>query len=230
MLRIRHAVLCALTVLMVSAYGVSVASAAPEFKGENKVAVKGTSIATSGTNPSLYTKGAGITIKCTSEESTGEITSATTTAKNVVTYSGCKAFNGGTECGEARTKGGSVAEQIKPHTLKGKLVEVASTEAASEVGLRLEPETGTTFDEIEFKPSCGFFSSTTVTGKVIGEASPIKAGFSTTGKLIFGTASEEQVIKHIKGGTSNEILEAFFFPSAIQDTETVTFGKAIETT
>jgi hypothetical protein len=225
---IKHAMLLAVALVVVCAYGASAAFAAPEFKAEGGGSVAGTSLTTTSANPVLYTKGAGIKIKCSSEESTGQIASSTTINKTAVTYAGCRAFHGTTECGEARTKAGTVAEQIKTKTLKGKLGEVAATEATSEVGLRLEPESGTTFVEIELKPSCNGLSSATITGHVIGEASPINV-FSTTGNLNFETVAEEQKIKKFVGGAT-EVLEAFFFKSALEANEAVTFGKAIETT
>lgn len=219
-----------LAALAVSAVAASTAVAAPEFVAEGGAKVAGTEMRTSGGASTLVTPGTEVTVKCASEAGTGKIASATAVNKVLVTYEGCKAFHNETECGDARTKGGATAGKIKPTTLKGVLGEVAASEAASERGLRLQPESGTTFNEIEFKPACNFINSTQVTGEAIGAISP-KGVFTESGELPYLlNASNEQTIKRFVGG-AEEVLEAFFFTSGMEDRESVTFvGKKIKVT
>jgi hypothetical protein len=213
MTRIRIIGLALVAVVALSAFASASAFAAPEFKGEGAVA--GTTFtSTSGAGKMEGTE----TIKCSASTSSGEITSATTVGKVVVTFTGCE--DKGKKC---KSSSGAAAGEIKTVSLKGELGEVASAEAASGVGELLTPESGSKYVSIE---SCTLFA-VEVTGSVIGEVTPINT-LSTEGKLIYTEASKKQTIKKFVGGSTHEL--SAFGSSGLETSNTVTFSKAIEVT
>lgn len=214
-IRIWTVVPALVAVFAMSAFASAAAyAAAPEFKGAEGKEAKGTTFeATSGAS-----KLEGLeTIECKEGTSKGEITGATTVGKVVVTYTGCK--KGTKEC---KSKGAK-SEEIKTTDLKGQLGEVEPSEAASEVGENLEPESGTEFTSVE---SCTTLS-TKVTGSIIGEVEPI-GKLGTEGKLIYKESSTKQKIKKFKSGKEDTLTA--ITSSGLEATNTVKFSKEIEVT
>lgn len=213
MTRIRIIGLALVAVFAISAVASASALAAPEFKGEGGAEVKGTTFtSTSGAGKMEGTE----TIKCTASTSAGEITSATTVGKVVVTFTGCE--DKGKKC---KSSSGAASGEIKTVSLKGELGEVATAEAASGVGELLTPESGSKYVSIE---SCTLFP-VEVTGSVIGEVTPINT-LATTGKLVYTEASKKQTIKKFVGGTTHELTA--FGSSGLETSNEVTFSKKIE--
>jgi hypothetical protein len=213
MIRLRLLGLALIAVLAVSAVAVSAAFAEPEFKPSTKQSFTGTSGA--GTLEDSLSE----TISCTSDESTGEITGALTAAGIVVTFHGCKGKkgSGGTACTVKSTNTTSPG-LIITSTLKGTLGLVPTSQAASGVGLLLQPESGSKFVEIE-AAACA--SEAPVEGSIAGEVGTTKV-LSKTGKLIFTGSAGTQNIKNItvKGKGETPALTAFF--GAVKASQTTT--------
>ncbi len=135
----------------------------------------------------------------------GEITSMDTISKIVVKFTGCKDSSGGTTC-TAKSIGAGTGE-IVTTTLKGSLGSVKSTEAASEVGLLVSPESGTKLTQLA---STACTPETSVNGSVAGEVVSISTKQSHNW-VLFGTMSGAQNIKTISvlSGKSTPELEAF---------------------
>ncbi len=195
MKQIKIAGLVLVGVLAVGVIGVSVASAMIESKAEF---IKGgiktkngfTGKSRAGLEPTLSTTLN--TIKCKGgDTSTGKVSGdKTMSVENVVvTFKECRATTGGT-CAVKSTGAGN-AEEIVTAALKGTLGRVLSKEATSEVGLVLEGP-GSVFVTLE--GTCLTVSPTKVTGKVVGEVTPINKS-QLTGELIFEATGNKQKIK-----------------------------------
>jgi hypothetical protein len=165
-------------------------------------------------------------IYCTGDKSVGTITGVHTVGSVVVTFTGCKGKKGKEEC-EAHSTGKT--NEIVTNTLKGELGTVATSEAASGVALLLEPASGTAF--VTTEGSC--LTTAAVSGKIAGEATPIKSK-STTGKLIFvGSAGAQKITKvNVLSAEVEPKLTAFAgLVSASEATsEEVKFSQVIEVT
>jgi hypothetical protein len=200
------------------------ASAEPEFNPGTAQSFTGTS--GSGTLGDSLSE----TITCTKDSTKGEITGPRTVGNVVVTFTGCsgKKGSGGTPC-TVKSVGGGTGE-IVTKTLKGELGLVATSEAASGVGLLLEPSASAVFVEIESAPCA---TGASVEGKVAGEATPIKGPSSKTGKLIFSGSAGVQKIKTITvlGKAEKPKLTAFGLVAASEETsEEITYTNAITVT
>ena len=185
-------------------------------------------ITTSG--PAVLTV-SGIKVKCKKDKDKGEIGENFRIVNLVVTFEGCVAIKGGKEC-TTNSKPKVAEGTIVTTTLKGELGTVAKAEAASEVGLLLEPASGSEFVTLE-KNEC--IVETKVTGKVAGEVTPI-GKLETTGKVNFKTVEgkgEKQTIKKIKTDSGKEEepkLTAFGLPATEETEDTNTFEEPIEVT
>jgi hypothetical protein len=158
-----------------------------------------------------------------------KLTSSDTIGGIVLTSTGCKAKIGTEEC-EANSVGAS-AKTIVTHTLKGELGQVSGSEAASGVGLLLEPTTGKEIAKLA-KTSC--VSETSVAGAVAGEFTPVNTGatakLQTTGKLSFAVKSGQQKIKSIilQGTTVKPKLTAFGLEATEEEGDELTFEEPME--
>jgi hypothetical protein len=163
MKRIRIIGLAVAAMFALSALGASAASAVePEYILANESLTKFTSSQIGAS--SILENTAKTQVSCTGQTGKGEVTPKTNKAsKIVVTFTGCA--SGVTKC---QTKG--LAEgTIETKALKGELGYIKK-EPTKEVGLDLEPETGTEFANFE----CGSkFLTNNATGSVDGRIEPI---------------------------------------------------------
>jgi hypothetical protein len=217
MLRLRTTCLILVAVSATSLVAVSVSSGSAEFTPSTKQ--KFTSTSGSGTLTLL-----GESITCSKDTSAGEVTSAATVGRVVGTFTGCKAKKGEEEC--AINSAGAKEGEIVTKTLKGELGEVAASEAATRVGLLFEPETGSEVVKLA-KVICS--SEAAISGSIAGGASPTNSS-QTTSKVIFGTTSKHQAIRHltVKGVSRSPSLEAFGLAAIEETTEALLFEKAVE--
>lgn len=188
MSRVKLVGLAVTATLVFSAVAVASAWAQPEFKdGSSPVAGTTITVALGSTNK---LNGTGASISCTGGSGTGEITSSTE-ATATITYTGCT--------GEIDKK--ACPATLSTKTVGGILGEVASSEAASGVGIRFGNGASSKFAEFE----CGG-TKFTVVGEVAGEVTPT-ATLQTTGKVIFTASGSAQHIKTITpdGGSSETI-------------------------
>jgi hypothetical protein len=202
-------------VFIMSMSVVAAAYAAPEFlnsKGEGAKGVKFEAESGKGTLEGT------VKITCSADKAKGEITGAKTVGKVEVTYTGCESSK--KECKSSGAKEG----EIKTTALKGELGEVEKSEAESEVGEDLSPESGTTFTTVESCTPLGI--KATVTGSVIGEVKPIEK-LAKEGELVYKQSSKKQKIKKFKGG-SEDTLTAAGASSGLETTDIVKFSEEIE--
>jgi hypothetical protein len=217
--------LALLAVLAMSAVVTSAASAAaPEFKPATKQAFTGTSGALTIQNA------LGSTVTCSKQVSTGEITSATTVGGVVLTLTGCESPEQG-GC-KFNSEGAKNLGEIVTNALKGVLGTVKTSEAASGVGLLLEPASGSVWAKIE--GTC--ITDWTLKGNLAAEVTPIKT-LSKTGKLVFAGKDGSQAIRDIvvNGKTEKPGLLLLGGPEwdsiSWGTTETLTFkSNALEVT
>lgn len=152
-------------------------------------------------------------VVCTFDSSTttggrswlGEIEAANLVKRVKIGFYGCvgKGFRGG----ECRVNSrNAVAETVFTVALRGELVEVAATEAASGRGLRLVPETGRVFFELE--GTCLPVSPAPIEGAIISEITPAKEEKEKL-TLNWAGSAGRQKIQNIRGSTTKETLEAF---------------------
>lgn len=202
-MRVRKLMLAVFAVFAIGAVAASAASAAPEFSKSSDT------FTTSGGEAVL--KGTGLTITCKKVSGKGEVTSKTT-VNAAASFEGCSGELLGSKCPETISS-----------SLVGTLGEVASTEAASEVGLLFKAKSGA-FSEFK----CGSLTIK-VEGSVAGEVTPTRSS-SKTGKVVFALNGSTQKIKAItvEGKKEKPSLKAFGLASTLQATEENTFAEAIE--
>jgi hypothetical protein len=92
----------------------------------------------------------GVSVACANGLGKGEVTSTETVGKVSMTLNSCVGEKGGEEC-TVKSAGAKGEGEIIIKTLKGELGEVASSEAYTEGGLLLEPETGKAVASFEGK-------------------------------------------------------------------------------
>jgi hypothetical protein len=139
--------------------------------------------------PALFATATAI-VKCSSGESKeeAEISSEATASKITLALTGCKARKGSEEC-EAKSPGAK-ANEIDINPLKGELGTVATTEAASGMGILLEPESGSEWAKIE-KSSC--IGETVISGSIAAEITPVGEPESDDDMQLKSVCSSEQV-------------------------------------
>ncbi len=165
---------------------------------------------------------AGIVVTCTADSSTGEINGAKTVGNVFVSFTGCTAKNGETECSVHST--GQPAGTIDTNELAGELGPVALAESKTEVGLDLEAVSG---NFVTLEGTC--VPTTEVTGSVIGEVTPVEK-LQKTGKLVYTTKTGKQKIQKFVGGAT-DVLKAFGLVEVQETTkDTVTYEESIEVT
>jgi hypothetical protein len=215
--------LIVMAVLALNLMAVAVASAsAPEFSPSTANPFTGES----GTGALETASTAAVT--CTSDTNTGTVLGAKTVGSVVVTFSNCASTeNGGCTVNSPHRAAGTIIT----NTLAGELGSVKTTEAKSGVGLLLHPAVGTEFVTLE--GTCLLLSPAPVTGSVAGEATPIKAGQTKDGKLIFIGSKGKQNIKEINilGSIWKPNLKALGLLESSETTnELVLYTNAVEVT
>jgi hypothetical protein len=171
----------------------------------------------------------GATVACKKDTDKGTIDAGwkESAEKVVVTFTECKGTNSVTEkeC-EVKSKGATHTNEIVTATLKGELGEVPASQATSEVGLLLEPESGNVFVTLE--GSCLPVSPSAVEGSVVGEVTPLTLSLTDkTEFLLSGTAQkittfERSLAKHCTGApAARECKADFSFTPKLS-----VFGKA----
>jgi hypothetical protein len=195
----------------------------PEFESSAKQKFTSKSTTSKLTNASE-------SVTCSADTNAGELSSATTVGKLVITFTGCVAKKGTESC-TVKSIGGSVKEgELVTKTLKGELGEVEESEAADEVGLLLEPESA---KKILTLASTKCTTETSLEGTFAGEVTPL-ATSAKTAKLILATSSGKQKIKSItvKPGTTAKAtkLELAGVEATAESTDEIAFEKALEVT
>jgi hypothetical protein len=196
--------LALLAVLAFSAMAAAGAQAAPRWKVATKFLESGQTKPLEGkaTESSLLAvPGLGLTLECKKNTFTstavGSAAGSPGTAKATsVTYTECS-VKGTTKC--TVNSVGQAGGTVKTNALKGELAWLASTGEAA--GIRLTPEVGTVFVEIEITgPECPVAQEEAlpVKGSVIGEIKPV-ATEVTEGEIVFPSPS---ISRYWTGGAS----------------------------
>lgn len=217
------AFLATLTVFAMSAVTVASASAAtPEFK---PIPTKRQFTSTGGT---VTWRWGTQNFDCSKSTTTGGIASATALSGVVIKFTGCKETNSKGSCA-LKSVGASNSEEVLTHSLKGDLGTVKTSEAASGVGLLLEPEATHTISLLA-ETTCS--PETSLTGSMAGEVSTVGKKQLTNG-LMFAVTKGAQNIKTItlaSGKKETPELEAWGSELVMEDTADLTFEEALEIT
>jgi hypothetical protein len=215
--------LLALAVFAMSALAVSVASAAkPEFKpvpAKKKFTISG--------GISTWAHG-GEGILCTKSSATGEVSGADTVGNVVVAFSNCTSTGGGGSNCPVKSEGAKAGEIVaKP--LDGELGTVATTQAASGVGLRLQPEVKTKWFILE-KNACTVEEA--FTGQLAAEV-PVIGVKQATNKLALEAGVRGEKIKEItldSGVSEKPEFVAFGADVSLELADEVKFEEPVEIT
>lgn len=184
MKRIKIMGLCLIAVCWVAAAaGTGSASALPQF-----LPASGTFLSVSGKG-TLQTTG-GMLLICASDFDKGSITGPDSVGNVLVAFHGCKETQLNSPCNSGPEPEGL----IKTNELKGLLGYINKT--SKDVGLSLEPTSGTVF--VEFSCASGLVKAK-VTSSVIGKVSPINTK-STTSLLSYKQTSGKQLFTRLEGG------------------------------
>jgi hypothetical protein len=165
-------------------------------------------------------------IDCTSTTASGEIAGATKIGSVVVTFHNCSTKEGG-GC-SVKSEGAPNSSLVVTNTLDGELGEVATSEAASGVGLLLLPTSGTKFTTLE--GSCLPLSPSPVDGTIAAETSPVET-LGSSGKLVFAGSKGTPDIKTIlvlDHTVKPSLLALGLLSSSETSTDTLKFGEEIE--
>jgi hypothetical protein len=183
----------------------------------------------------MYTPKEDVTITCTKDSVTkGKITGALTVEVESVTFTGCEATD--TEKSPAKTchvnsPGAKNVGEVVTNAINGKLGYIE--EFAKEVGLLLEPKTGTEFVTIDFETGCTPVSSTVVTNGVIG-AFPLPSSINKemmTYELNFVPAANHEgnvPASFEKEATKHELRAFGLLKSSLESKETIEFSELVE--
>jgi hypothetical protein len=168
-------------------------------------------------------------ITCSSSTIAGEIASATLLGKVVVKFTGCK-DPGASKSGCAISSLGAKEGEVVTKALKGELGTVKTSEAASGVGLLLEPETKSTGIATIEKTECR--GETRLIGSLAAEIPTIGKKQSTNG-LVFGVTGGKSNIDHITLDSGKEMapsLEGWGTQLTVEMSDALTFEEALEVT
>jgi hypothetical protein len=169
----------------------------------------------------------GLEVRCTSTTLTGEIESSPAPQRNVeevfIVYKGCVGIGLANKEKCTVKSGGWPPGEIKTRRLRGELGQVASAEAASEVGLDLMPEVGTILIKLEVA-GCAI-GSQLIEGSVIGEVTPTT--LSTAHSLVFTSALGKQKIQKFVG-VAPDTLRIGASEAVLTNKIALTFGEAFE--
>jgi hypothetical protein len=219
-----------LSLLAMAATGALVAPAAwakPEFLEKNGTELVKKKFTFSGGEGKMVAGGQ-TAFTCKKSEGSGEVVTKEENKKVTkvkMTFKECSAENEAKEVCKPKSKGGTEGK-IETNELKGELGEVASAEATSEVGLRLEPASGSAFTTLEGK--CLPSSPSAVEGSLTCEVTPVGT-LTKEGKLTCKISGEKQKIKKFKGETGVHELKAFGLESTpIENTSTIKFEEEVK--
>jgi hypothetical protein len=207
---------------LVAVFAMTAVAASPAFAADSEQLFKqaGTKQKFKSTSGVGKLTANGQVVECKKDKGSGELNAKqTASVKNVVvTFEECKSEKEGVTC-EVKSKGAGKTNEVATVKLKGELGEVAAAEATSEVGLLLEPESGTAFVILE--GTCLQVSPTEVTGSVAGEVTPVGKN-QLTGKLEFKVPGGAQAIKTFERSTTDAVvkpsLKVFGLFTATQET------------
>lgn len=176
------------------------------------------------------------TVNCEGNKSSGKISSATSATNVSVKFTGCTA-TGPFGIKLACTSPGAASGEIVTSTLKGTLFYIKA--GSSEVGIDLEPASGTQFAEF----TCGGVQKIVVTGSVVGKLTPVNT-LTNTFTLSFtqtaGKQSPEGYLAASGCGFTKDVTSSTgtalgfggenFGPiqSGIEGSETLTTSKKIK--
>ena len=205
----------------------------PEFLHSLKEVVKkGFTVKSKSGSTLIELAGTKYKISCKASMASGKIHSVKEVEAVVVKFTECKAKEGeeAKECEVKSTSPVGGPEEIITKTLKGRLGEVAGTEAASERGLLLEPASGTVYVTIKGSTECLPAETSEVKGSLIGEIASVKTqklknelNYAITGGL-------SQKIKKFKGETGVHELEIFEVKTPMESKNTLDFEETVEVT
>lgn len=155
----------------------------------------------------------------------GEITSMDTVGKLVITFTGCSVEAESKVC-TLKSVGAKNAGEIITRTLKGELGTVKSSEAESEVGLLLEPETTKRIETLA-ETTCAH--ETEVSGSLAGEVSPASDKVAVAG-VYAEISSGKEAIKQITvlSGEKKPSLEAYGTAADEELADELAFGSEVE--
>jgi len=212
-------------VFLMSAIAVSAASAAtlPEFKP-----VPSNRKLTSTSGKLTFTYGSE-KITCAKSTAAGEVTTAKTVGKLVLKLTGCETAGAGGRGCPLRSENTSTAGEIVTSSLDGELGTVASSEAASGVGLLLKPESGKTWAELAEN---GCTPETNWTGTLAAEVATIGKK-QATNKLVISDPSGVQKIRAITVDSGKAEKPQFLMWTvavALEATDELAFAEALEVT
>jgi hypothetical protein len=161
---------------------------------------------------------------CEEAVDAGEVTGTSTIGKLVVAFTGCQITAESKTC-TIKSVGAKEGE-IVTHTLRGELGTTKSTEAETEVGILLEPETTKTWATLD-STKCSL--ETRVTGSLAGEILPISEK-TQYGDLSFEVSSEKQLIKKISvsSGVKEPSLDAFGVNATEELGDVIEFNGEVE--
>jgi hypothetical protein len=229
-LKSKSVLLALIAVFAMSAVAASAASAAlPEFK---PMPTKKKFTSTSGTF--LWRVASEpVTISCSKTTTSGEITSSSTFGKMVTKFTGCQMNKGSEGPCPVRSVGGK-AEEIVTSSLKGELGTVSKSQAASEVGMLLEPETGHELWTLASIAAPCSMPEVAFEGNIAGEVSAIGKKQSTS-KLAFAPVSPtgKQKIAEItvkRGLVKPKLIDWGADQMTLEGTDETTFEEALEVT
>jgi hypothetical protein len=219
--------LCFVAVLAVGAMVTPAAWAKPEFLEKNGKELVKKKFTFAGTEGKVYI-GSSEAIKCKKEEGSGEVVTKEENkkvAKVKITFKECLMENTSGETCKPKSKGGTEGK-IETNELKGELGEVAKAEAESEVGLRFEPVSGTTFVTLEGK--CLPSTPAAIEGSLICEVKPVGT-LAKEGKLVCAMANEFQKIRKFKGESTTHELSGFSLESLpVEEMSTTKFEEEVK--
>jgi hypothetical protein len=232
MKRLRRIEMALVAALFVSGVLAGSASAiTPEFLHEGKeVVAKGFKVKSGKVVISFTVSGTPYKISCIASTSEGKLKSTKEVEAVTTKLTGCTAKKGEakTECEVKSSSPEGSKEEVVTKELKGRLGSVAKSEAASEVGLLLEPVTGSVYVTLKGSAECLPKETSEVKGSVIGEVTPTKKE-QTTGELLYKLFSgKEQLIRKFTGDSTVHELEVFGVKALLESAGTVTYGEKVE--
>lgn len=189
---------------------------------------------------------AGKKVECKADTDKGELTSKESVTKVVVTFTGCEIeviINKlPVKCAISSKGIANAKKEIVTVSLKGELGEVAPAEATTEVGLLLEPESGTEFVTLNATGEPCNTIETKVTGQVAGEVTPLALAVKHNVVFALNTEGKQKIkkfersfAKHCTGGVNcvedGEVkpkLTAFGLEATFVSTDENTFEESVE--
>jgi hypothetical protein len=219
--------------LAISCLTAASALAVPEFLHEKKEVVKKMFKVKSKEGTTLIElSGTKYHITCKSSSSEGKIVGTTEVEDVVSKFKECKAKESeeSVQCEVKSTSPAGGKEEIVTKELKGHLGVVAKAEATSEVGLLLEPQSGSVYVTITGSTQCLPAETSEVTGGLIGEVTPTGSE-AKKGELLYKIKSEKtQAIRKFMGESGVHELVLFGVKTPLESKDTIEFEENVEVT